>query len=89
VKARVAALTLAAVLVFYLVTVGWRGVALIADANGQPAVIALGAGVLVLPVIGAWAGMSTSHSPSQALTALRQSTARSSGSLASSRPSRA
>ena len=54
-KARVAALTLAAVLVFYLVTVGWRGVALIADANGQPAAIALGAGVLVLPVIGAWA----------------------------------
>lgn len=53
VKARVGAFSLAAVLVFYLVTVGWRGVLLIED--GRPASVALGAAVVALPLVGAWA----------------------------------
>lgn len=52
-RARSTALLLSAVLLFYLVTLGWRGVALIGQ--GAPVAVALGLGILVLPVLGAWA----------------------------------
>jgi len=38
---------------FYAVTIGWRGVLLVAD--GRPAAVALGVGVLLLPLLGIWA----------------------------------
>lgn len=40
------------VLAFYLLVVGQRGWLLVRD--GRPAFVLLGAGVLVLPVVGAW-----------------------------------
>lgn len=51
-RARAVALGLVAVLAFYLVTVGWRGVLLIED--GRPVSVLLGIGVVVLPLVGAW-----------------------------------
>jgi hypothetical protein len=38
---------------FYAVTIGWRGVLLMAD--GRPAAVALGLGVVLLPVLAAYA----------------------------------
>lgn len=51
-RARWTALLLSAVLVFYLVTLGWRGVALIAQ--GSLLDVVFGLGILALPIIGAW-----------------------------------
>lgn len=44
---------LVVVFAFYAVTIGWRGLALVAD--GRPAAVLLGVGVLILPVVSAWA----------------------------------
>jgi cytochrome c-type biogenesis protein CcmH/NrfG len=52
-KARWSALALSAALLFYLVTLGWRGVALVRD--GNPVAVALGLGLLMLPLLGGWA----------------------------------
>ena len=52
-KARTVAWLLVAVLAVYLVLVGWRGVALVADAGGDPLLLLLGLSVLVFPVVGA------------------------------------
>ncbi len=52
-KARTTALLLSAVLVCYLLVVGYRGVLLVL--SGRPAFVALGVGVLLLPGIGAYA----------------------------------
>ena len=52
-KARAVALLLAAVLVFYLITIGWRGLLLIGE--GSAISVALGVGLLVLPALGGWA----------------------------------
>ncbi|GAB3587156.1 tetratricopeptide repeat protein [Amycolatopsis endophytica] len=56
-KARNAALVLTAALVVYLVLLGARGVELIATGTG--AGVALGAGVLVLPLLGVWMVVAT------------------------------
>jgi hypothetical protein len=53
VRPRSVALLLTAVLVFYLVTLGWRGVLLIRD--GRAVTVLLGLGLVLLPVLGAWA----------------------------------
>jgi len=50
-KAVVAALVV--VFVFYAVTIGWRGALLVRD--GRLVAVALGVGVLVLPVVSGWA----------------------------------
>ncbi|MGN6302650.1 MAG: hypothetical protein ACTHN8_16330 [Angustibacter sp.] len=42
-----------AMFAFYAVTIGWRGVLLVRD--GRPAAVALGLGVLVLPLVAGWA----------------------------------
>lgn len=52
-RARLTALVLIAILGFYLVTIGWRGVLLVAE--GRPVEVLLGLGVIVLPLVGAWA----------------------------------
>ena len=44
---------LLAVLAFYLVTIGWRRV--VAISTGEPAAVALGLSLLVVPGVGAWA----------------------------------
>jgi O-antigen ligase len=49
VRERTTALVLGVVLAFYALTIGWRGVLLIAD--GRPAAVALGIGVVILPVV--------------------------------------
>lgn len=51
-KARATALLLTAVVVVYCVLLGSQAVALIA--SGQPVAIALGVGVLLLPLVGLW-----------------------------------
>ncbi|WP_436777672.1 hypothetical protein [Yinghuangia sp. YIM S09857] len=51
-KQRVTALVLIGVLVFYVLLVGSRGVLAIKD--GRLTMMALGVGVLVIPVIGVW-----------------------------------
>ncbi|MFD2422600.1 tetratricopeptide repeat protein [Amycolatopsis pigmentata] len=51
-KARTTALLLTAALAVYLVLLAERGVALLR--SGTPAGVALGAGVLLLPVVGVW-----------------------------------
>lgn len=56
-KARTTALLLTAALAVYLVLLAERGVALLR--SGNPLGIALGAGVLVLPVIGVWTVVAT------------------------------
>jgi cytochrome c-type biogenesis protein CcmH/NrfG len=53
VRARAVVAVLVVAFAFYAVTIGWRGVLLVAD--GRPAAVALGAGVLLLPLLGAWA----------------------------------
>lgn len=52
-RARTTALLLAAVVALYLVAIGWRGVLLLG--SGEPVGVALGVGLLVLPLVGAWA----------------------------------
>jgi heme A synthase len=49
VRERSTAVILVVVLVFYAATIGWRGVLLIAD--GRPAAVALGLGVVLVPVV--------------------------------------
>ncbi|MHB1740133.1 MAG: hypothetical protein ACYCXA_11805 [Actinomycetes bacterium] len=51
-RARTVALILAVVLVFYLLLVGQFAVAFVRD--GRPAFVALGIGVAVFPLVGAW-----------------------------------
>jgi len=51
-RARTVAYLLVAVLVGYLALAGWRGVALLADADGDPVTLLLGLAVLVFPVVG-------------------------------------
>lgn len=50
---RLAALLTAGLLALYLVLVGWRAVQFIG--TGEPLAIGIGAALLVLPLIGAWA----------------------------------
>jgi tetratricopeptide (TPR) repeat protein len=57
VKARTTALLLTAALAVYLVLLAERAVALLR--SGTPAGVALGAGVLVLPVLGVWTVVAT------------------------------
>lgn len=52
VKQRVTALVLVALLVFYVLLVGSRG--LIAIDDGRPTVVTLGIAVLAIPVVGVW-----------------------------------
>ena len=52
-RARTTALLLAAVVALYLVAIGWRGVLLLG--SGEPVGVALGVGLLVRPLVGAWA----------------------------------
>lgn len=56
-KARITALLLTAALAVYLVLLAGRAVALLR--SGTPVGVALGAGVLVLPVIGVWTVVAT------------------------------
>lgn len=51
-RARRVALLLTAVLVFYVLLVGQRGLLLLLD--GRPAFVLFGVGVLLLPVVGTW-----------------------------------
>jgi len=53
VRVRVAVVLLVVAFAFYVVTIGWRGALLVAD--GRPAAVALGVGVLLLPLVGCWA----------------------------------
>lgn len=52
-RARLAALLMAVLLLLYLVLIGWRAVLLIA--TGTAAAVAMGVALLVLPLIAAWA----------------------------------
>jgi len=52
-KGRIAAIVMAALLVFYLVLVGWRAVLFVQ--SGDPVGIVIGVALIVLPIIGAWA----------------------------------
>lgn len=52
-KGRIAALVMAALLVFYIAVVGWRAVLFLG--SGIPAGVAIGIALLVLPLIGIWA----------------------------------
>ncbi len=56
-SARTVSLLLAAVLVLYFVLLGGRAVALFED--GAPVAVALGVGVLLLPLVGAWVTWAT------------------------------
>jgi O-antigen ligase len=49
VRERSTAVVLVVVVAFYAATIGWRGVLLIAD--GRPAAVALGVGVVLVPVV--------------------------------------
>jgi hypothetical protein len=49
VRERTTAVVLVVVLVFYAATIGWRGILLVAD--GRPAAVALGVGVVLVPVV--------------------------------------
>jgi len=49
VRERATAVVLLVVLGFYSATIGWRGVALVAD--GRPAAVLLGLGVVLVPVV--------------------------------------
>ena len=51
-RARLVALILAAILIFYFIVLGQRAFILIGD--GRPAMVLLGIGVLILPIVGAW-----------------------------------
>ncbi|MGO4784565.1 tetratricopeptide repeat protein [Cryobacterium sp. W22_MBD10_FK3] len=52
-KGRIAVIVMAALLVFYLVLVGWRAVLFVQ--SGDPVGILIGVALIVLPLIGAWA----------------------------------
>ena len=52
-KGRIAVVVMAALLVFYLVLVGWRAVLFVQ--SGDPVGILIGVALIVLPFIGAWA----------------------------------
>lgn len=52
-RVRFTIVVLVAVTAFYLATIGWRG--LVAVRSGDPAAVALGLALLVVPAIGAWA----------------------------------
>lgn len=52
-RAKVTVAVLVVVFAFYAVTIGWRGLVLVAD--GRPAAVLLGVGVLILPLLCAWA----------------------------------
>jgi hypothetical protein len=53
VRARTLALVLSALVVLYLVALGWRGVVLVREGGAVP--VTLGLGILLLPVVGVWA----------------------------------
>jgi cytochrome c-type biogenesis protein CcmH/NrfG len=53
VRTRAVVALLVVAFAFYAITIGWRGALLVAD--GRPAAVALGIGVLLLPLLGAWA----------------------------------
>jgi hypothetical protein len=53
VKAKFVVGVLVVAFAFYALTIGWRGVLLIAD--GRPAAVALGLGVVLMPVLAAYA----------------------------------
>jgi cytochrome c-type biogenesis protein CcmH/NrfG len=53
VKAKIVVGVLVVAFTFYAITIGWRGVLLIAD--GRPAAVALGLGVVLLPGLAAYA----------------------------------
>lgn len=53
-RAKVTVAVLVAAFCFYAVTIGWRGVLLVGSGDG-PAAVGLGVGVLLLPVLSAWA----------------------------------
>ena len=48
-REKTTAVVLVVVLAFYAATIGWRGVLLIAD--GRPSAVALGVGVILVPVV--------------------------------------
>jgi hypothetical protein len=52
-KGRIAVIVMAALLVFYLVLVGWRAV--LFATSGEPIGIVIGVALIVLPIIGVWA----------------------------------
>ncbi len=52
-RTKVTVAVLVVVFGFYAVTIGWRGLVLIGD--GRPAAVLLGIGVLILPIVSAWA----------------------------------
>jgi hypothetical protein len=52
-KGRLAVILMAALLVFYLVLVGWRAVLFVA--SGEPVGIVIGVALIVLPIVGVWA----------------------------------
>lgn len=52
-RARLVALILSAILLFYFIVIGQRALLMLED--GRPAMILLGVGVLLLPIIGVWA----------------------------------
>lgn len=52
-KGRIAALVMAALLVFYIVVIGWRAVLFLG--SGDSVGIVIGIALLVLPLIGIWA----------------------------------
>jgi cytochrome c-type biogenesis protein CcmH/NrfG len=53
VRTKIVVGVLVVVFAFYAVTIGWRGVLLLRD--GDPVAVGLGLGVLLLPVVSAWA----------------------------------
>ena len=59
---KTSALIMAALLVVYVVLVGWRAVQFIG--TGEPIAIAIGIALIVLPIIAAWALGASSHSAS-------------------------
>lgn len=52
-KGRTAALLMAVLLLLYIVLVGWRAVQFVA--TGEPIAVAIGAALIVLPLVGVWA----------------------------------
>lgn len=52
-RAKVVVAVLVVAFAFYAITIGWRGALLVAD--GRPAAVLLGIGVLLLPVVAGWA----------------------------------
>ncbi len=53
-RTKITVAVLVVAFVFYAVTIGWRGVLLIGSGDG-PAAVGLGLGVLMLPIVSAWA----------------------------------